>query len=109
MKSKQEIEKLALERIDKLFSEAEKNKDLGSRYVFLARKIAMKARISIPKIYKRKFCKYCHNYFTSKNLRVRTKNNKVVYYCLNCKKYTRYPFIKERKKRLIKKNKKQNP
>ena len=93
-------ENLANERIKDLFSEAEKNPKLADRYVELARKIAMKARMPIPKAYKRKFCKYCSSYFTSENVRIRTRNSKVVYYCLNCRKYTRYPMIKEK---LIKK------
>ena len=97
---KESIENLARERIKQLFSEAEKNPKLADRYVGLARKIAMKARMPIPRGYKRKFCKYCNSYFISKKVRIRTKNSKVVYYCLICRKYTRYPMIKEK---LIKK------
>ncbi len=100
---KTSIKTLAKERIKILFSEASKNKKKANRYVQLAIKIAMKTRTPISKIYKRKFCKHCKTYFTPENLRVRTKNDRVVYYCLTCKKHTRYPMTKEK---LIKKKSK---
>ena len=94
---------IAKKRIEILFEEAEKtykkNPKLSDRYVNLARKIAMKVRISIPKELKRKFCKHCYSFLKpGVNCRVRTKNNKVIYSCFNCKKYMRYPFLKEKKK-----------
>ena len=73
------------------------NKSLANRYVTLARKIAMKVKVRIPQQYKRQFCKHCYNYFNKDNLRVRTKNNKVIYACLSCKKFTRYPIPKKLK------------
>ncbi len=56
---------IALQRIKILFENAKKMPKYANRYVELARKIAMKARISIPRQYKRMFCKHCKNYFTS--------------------------------------------
>jgi len=90
---------IARERIKKLFSEADevfsKDKKLANRYVSLARKIAMKFNLRMPKVYKRRFCKHCYSYLKpGKNLRVRTKNKKVVYYCLECKKFMRFPLSK---------------
>ena len=90
---------IARERIKKLFEEADKvfdkDKNLANRYVKLARKIAMKLNLRIPRGYKRRFCKHCYSYLKpGKNLRVRTKNNKVVYYCLECKKFMRFPLSK---------------
>ncbi|MBI2667184.1 ribonuclease P [Candidatus Woesearchaeota archaeon] len=85
---------LAKERINILFNQANEifNKDpkLADRYVILARKIAMKARIGIPKELKRKFCKHCYSYLKPGfNCRVRTRDKKIIYYCMNCKKYTK--------------------
>lgn len=87
------------ERIEILFEQAKekfpKNPNLSNRYVKLARELAMKVKISIPPELKRKFCKHCYKYLVpSKNLRVRTRNKKVIYYCLECKKYTRIPYKK---------------
>lgn len=87
MKTKIEIKKLALERIEQLFNEAKHNHKMADRYVELARKIAMKSNLSMPRLYKKKFCKHCYKYFKEGNYRVRTRNGMLVYYCLNCKKY----------------------
>ena len=91
MKTKQK--EIAKERINVLFEEARKTKTqkLADRYIELARKIAMKVNYKMPKQYKRKFCKHCYTYFRNGNYRVRTKDNKLIYYCFNCKKYTRIP------------------
>ncbi|MCD4760090.1 ribonuclease P [archaeon] len=85
--------KLAKERIKTLFEQAEKTKSqtLANKYIQTARKIAMKLNLRFPRGYKRKFCKHCYNYFRKDNYRVRTKNNKVIYTCKNCKKYMRFP------------------
>lgn len=91
--TKQKQKKIALERIRTLFSEAANNKELADRYVFLARKIAMKAKIAIPPKYKRRFCKHCYNYLTpGVNARVRTRQGKVIISCLGCKRFMRIPF-----------------
>lgn len=92
--------KIASERIIILFDQAKKafKKDLklSNRYVLLARKIAMKYKVRIPSALKKQFCKHCHSYLVpSVNVRVRTKEGKVVYYCLNCKKYMRFPYKKK--------------
>lgn len=86
---------IALERIKILFEKAKEFPKQANRYVELARKLAMKSRQSIPKKYKRKFCKHCKNYFQKNNYRVRTIKNKLVYTCFKCKKFTRIPLIKK--------------
>jgi len=93
MKNKGKLKEIAKERIGELFKQAEKVKSqkLANRYVEIARKVAMKVNLRMPSQYKRKFCKHCYTYFGKGNYRVRTKNGKVVYYCFNCKKYTRIP------------------
>ena len=96
--------KLALERIEILFKEAESNlkkhPERSHKYVKLARKIAMKFNLRIPSQLKRKFCKHCYSYLVpGKNCRVRTNKRRVIYYCLICKNYNRIPFVKEVKLR----------
>ncbi|MBW3015897.1 ribonuclease P [Candidatus Woesearchaeota archaeon] len=86
---------IAKERIKELFRQADQefknDPKLSDRYVQLARKIAMKFRIRIPRELKRKFCKHCYSYFKpGVTVRIRTKPGKVVYYCLKCKKYMRF-------------------
>ena len=93
MTSKKQV---ALERIKILFKQAKrifnKNPALSNRYVTLARKIAMKAKVRIPRDLQKKFCKHCYKYLVpGTNCRVRTINKKIVYYCLDCKKYMRFP------------------
>jgi len=99
---KQEQRRIALDRINQLFAEAEgafkKHPERSNRYVELARKISMRIRVRIPRELKRRFCKHCNAYLVpGANCRVRTKKNMVVYFCLNCKKYMRIPFIREKK------------
>ena len=66
------------------------NPQLSNHYIKLARKLAMKVNLKLGKEYKRKFCKYCYSYLVpGKNARVRINNNKLIYYCFNCKKYSR--------------------
>ncbi len=93
---------LVLERIKILFKEAKtafkKDPKLSNRYVKLARELAMKYKVRMPRELKRRFCKHCYSYLVpSINVRIRTRNGKVVYYCLNCKKYMRFPYLKEKK------------
>jgi len=88
---------IAKNRITKLFLLAEKsalsNKlDLANRYVMHARNISMRYLVPIPKKYKRCFCKHCYSYFLPHvTSRARVHRNKVIFYCYNCKKYTRIP------------------
>ena len=84
------------ERVQTLFEQADDvfstDKALAHRYVTLARKIAMKAKITLPREYQRKFCKHCYHYLRpGVNCRVRTRAGKVVISCLDCKKFMRIP------------------
>ena len=93
---------IAREGIRRLFSLAEKsfkaNSELSDSYVQMARKLSMKTRVRIPKDLKRSFCKNCISYLKpGVNCRVRTRNGMVVYYCLKCRKYMKFPFSKARK------------
>jgi len=97
-KPKKQLE-IANERIKELFKQAKKafkqDPKLSNRYVRLARKMAMKYKVKIPSNLKKQFCKHCYTYLVpSKNCRIRTNKSKLVYYCLNCKKYMRFPYKK---------------
>ena len=102
--NKNQLKKIALERINILFREADdifnKNPELANRYIKLARKITMSVNLKIPSNLKRRFCKHCYCFLKpGKNCRVRTHKGKVVYYCFNCKKYMRFPYLKEKRKK----------
>ena len=97
--SKGKQKEIALERIRKLFKEAEsafpKNKTLANKYVTLARKLAMKVRLSLPLELKRRYCKHCYKFLKPGiNARVRTRDGKVIISCLECKKFMRIPIRK---------------
>ena len=94
--SKTKQKEIARERIQTLFKQAEKtfskNKSLANRYVTIARKIAMKVKIRIPKQLKRRFCKHCYKYLMPGiNSRIRTRSGKVIISCFECKKFMRIP------------------
>lgn len=98
---KKKQKSIAKERIEILFKEADnvfkKYPGLANRYVEMARKIAMKTKLKMPKKFKRRYCRNCHSYFKhGVNCRVRVNNSMVLCYCFNCKKYTRIPFKKEK-------------
>lgn len=87
---------IAKEHIRVLFKEAEKrykeDPKLSNKYVKLARKIAMKFKVKLTSVQKRKFCKHCYIFLMpGSNARVRTKDGNIVYYCLSCKKHSRIP------------------
>ncbi|MBU0460097.1 MAG: ribonuclease P [Nanoarchaeota archaeon] len=99
--SKQKQKQIAQERIKILFDQAEqafqKNKALANRYVTLARKLAMKVKLSMPREFKRKYCKHCYKYLKPGiNARIRTRDSKVIISCFECKKFTRIPVTKKK-------------
>lgn len=101
-KKKDDEKKIAKERMIGLFKLAENTQEysLQKRYVTLARKIGTKFRMRIPQEFRRRFCKHCGAYWIpSKNVRVRLKNQKVIYTCGECKAYTRMPYVKEIKEK----------
>ncbi len=93
--------KIALERIGILFGLADKAEDkLADRYVYLARKIAMRYNLKLPKSLKQKFCHHCYIYFKPDRVVVRTstKNKAVEYTCAKCNKVTRYGYGQKKNK-----------
>tara|TARA_B100000315_G_scaffold28857_1_gene24559 strand:- start:687 stop:1019 length:333 start_codon:yes stop_codon:yes gene_type:complete len=96
------LKKTAVDKINSLFKEAEKTfkKDskLADNYVKKARRAAQRVRMPIPSEYRKRFCKYCGKYWVpGKTVRVRLQKQKVVYFCLSCKRHTRHPYVKEKK------------
>lgn len=95
--------RIAEERISRLFELAEKefrtHPERSRRYVQLARKIAMRYTIQVPKAFKRKFCKKCYMYLVPGiNSRVRTnaRQHAVIIKCLACGNVMRFPYRRER-------------
>jgi len=97
IKDKKIQKTIAERRIKQLFLLAEQqalnNKlNLANRYIELARKISMRYLVSIPKDYKRRFCKHCYSYLLPYvTCRIRIHRGKLIIYCYDCKRYSRIP------------------
>ena len=84
-----EIQKIALERIYRLFELAEKffekEPKLSKRYVALAKKISSKNKATIPWELKKKFCKKCGAFLKSEKNSKETKQPPfLLIKCLEC-------------------------
>ncbi|MFW9896609.1 MAG: ribonuclease P protein component 4 [Candidatus Thorarchaeota archaeon] len=100
------IKKIAKRRMLYLFQRAHdvfpENPDLSNRYVYLARRYAQRAKVSIPLIWKRRICNKCKKFlYPGINCRTRMKSHKgkgshVSLTCFECNHITRY-FIKIKK------------
>ena len=108
---------IAKQRIQVLFQQAQSiyktNPQLAHRNIEIARKIAMSARLSLPKVYTRQICKNCNSLLVpGENSRVRIKPKRephVVVTCLNCGNQTRIPLkIKKQEKKQIEQNNNQD-
>ena len=89
------LKEIAIERIEQLFNEAEKAfskyPERSRRYVEIARKIAMKANMSMPAKFRRKYCRKCYSFLrVGVNCRVRNHKGRMIYKCLECKNFMRY-------------------
>ncbi|MCQ1538038.1 ribonuclease P [Methanocalculus taiwanensis] len=92
--------KIARERIDILFHYARlwagEDRKRSRSCILLARRIAMKQRIRIPKRYRRQFCSNCTIFLVpGSNSRVRIQHGKVIVTCLDCGHTMRYPVVKQ--------------
>jgi len=95
--------KIAAERVEILFSLAEKTEDreLARRYVDLATRVARKHRVKLGK-WKLRFCKNCKTLWDAETLRVRLISRPypmIVYQCLVCGWERRIPLVREKKER----------
>jgi len=73
-------QKLALERINRLFELTEPTDEYAKRYVSLAKRIGEKYTVKVPKELKQKFCKKCF----SLNVEHIEKKPFLVIKCLEC-------------------------
>lgn len=98
--------RIALSRIRTLFSLANEicleDPVLAQRYVDIARRIAMAARVRLPKENRRQVCRHCKSFILpGVNCRVRIKQKRethVVITCLNCGKHMRIPIKVQRRR-----------
>jgi ribonuclease P protein subunit RPR2 len=81
-------QKLALERIYRLFELAEKSSEdkYTKRYLTLAKRISEKCRVSIPKELKKKYCRKCF----LMNVTLTKKDPFLIVTCNNCKHEKKY-------------------
>jgi ribonuclease P protein subunit RPR2 len=91
------LKDVAKERILFFFSKSKEvfgsDPALANRYVSLARKYSTKYKVKFPRELKRQFCKHCYKLLVPGNtVRIRTHRGKVVYFCMNCKKFMRFVY-----------------
>ncbi|ASJ00464.1 ribonuclease P protein component 4 [Thermococcus gorgonarius] len=106
-REQREKKKIAAERVDVLFTLAERvfpyDRDLAKRYVEIALAVQQKAKIRLPRKWKRRYCKKCHSFLVpGVNARVRLRSKPyphVVIKCLECGNIMRYPYLREKKER----------
>jgi RNase P subunit RPR2 len=83
--------------IKELFAKASKDEKNADDYVRKARNLSMKINAPLSSEHKRRICKHCKIHFNSKNSRVRTRDGMLIYYCRECKKYSKFGFKREQK------------
>lgn len=100
-----ETQRIAIQRIHTLFRLAREtyceDHALAQRYVDIARRIAMSAKVRLPKEYRRQICRHCKSFILpGVNCRVRIKQRRephVVITCLECGKHMRIPLKSRRR------------
>jgi len=106
-KEQREKRKIALERINILFTLAERvfpyDRELANRYVEIALAVQQKAKVRMPRKWKRRYCKRCHSFLVpGVNAQVRLRQKRmphVVIKCLECGHIMRYPYLREQKEK----------
>ena len=97
--------RIAMQRIRTLFHLAREtvheDTALAQRYVDIARKVAMAAKVRLPKEYRSQVCRHCKSFILpGVNCRVRIKQRRephMVVTCLNCGKQMRIPLKRKEK------------
>ncbi len=108
MKKRRIIRDIAIQRIKLLYRYAiyeirKGNVQLARRYVYIAKRIAAKARVKLPKSIKRSICKNClvplvPGVTSRIRLRSEGRGSRVVVTCLVCGWIHRYPYKLDRKR-----------
>ena len=96
-KDKEQTKKIALERIEILLTKADTiysdDSSLAQKYGEQARKIAMKAKVRIPRKWRFRFCRRCKRFlYPGINAHIRTKAatpSRVITFCEYCQANTR--------------------
>jgi len=104
-REQREKKRIARERVETLFTMAERvfpySRELTNRYVEIALAVQQKAKIRLPRKWKRRYCKRCHSFLVpGVNARVRLRSRPyphVVVKCLECGHIMRYPYLREKK------------
>jgi ribonuclease P protein subunit RPR2 len=110
------IKQIARQRIAILFEQAQNvgrtDPELAAEYVLSARRIAMAARIRLPKEFRHETCKECNALFVQgSNCRVRVKQKRephVVVTCLNCGNQTRMMLRLKKEQKQVEQNNNSN-
>lgn len=97
--------RIAMQRIRTLFHLAREtvheDTALAQRYVDIARKVAMAAKVRLPKEYRSQVCRHCKSFILpGVNCRVRIKQRRephMVITCLNCGNQMRIPLKRKEK------------
>jgi ribonuclease P protein subunit RPR2 len=96
---------IALQRVHTLFHLAKdvihEDPELAQRYVKIARRIAMKTKLRLPKEYRSLICRHCKSFiYPGVNCRIRIQQRRephMVITCMNCGKHSRLPLRKREK------------
>ena len=91
--------KIAIQRVHALFHLAKEviheDPELAQRYVKIARKIAMKTKLQLPKEYRTLICRHCKSFILpGVNCRIRIQQRRephMVITCMNCNQHSRIP------------------
>jgi ribonuclease P protein subunit RPR2 len=94
-----ETRQIATKRINVLFRLAKEKireePELAQRYAEVARKIAMRTKMRLPKEYRQMICRHCKSFiYPNVNCRVRIQQRRephMVITCLVCNRITRIP------------------
>ena len=71
-------------------------KERTRRYMTLIRRLSTKNRTPIPKEWKHRMCKHCHQFLIpGDNCRIRIHRGKIIVFCENCSQYYRIPLKKK--------------
>ncbi|NIO37591.1 ribonuclease P [Candidatus Bathyarchaeota archaeon] len=97
---------MAIQRIQILFQLAtemiHEDPNLAQRYITIARKVAMAAKVRLPREYRHQICRHCKNFIIpGVNCRVRIKQTRephIVITCLLCREHMRIPLRKKEEK-----------
>ena len=104
-KKHKEMQDLAVKRLHILYdlakSEFFDHRERSHRYAYLARKLAMRARVKLPTNFKRQICKHCHKFITiGFNARMRLRPKRMPHIaltCLECNHVMRFPYLREKR------------